>query len=83
MVNNYMCIIVISDGQWLWLNVTCDNKFEFVCKTLQHKRDGMWSEWTEWTACNRRFIRERSHICNNPEPFCGGEDCAGEVAESR
>lgn len=63
--------------------MTCDNKFEYLCKTLQQKLDGGWSEWTEWSACNRQYIRTRSHECSNPAPFCGGNDCPGSVIGQR
>lgn len=72
-----------SNAEWLWVNVTCDNKFEYVCKTMQQKRDGVWTEWTEWSVCDRNYIRRRSHVCNNPSPFCGGSDCPGEANEKR
>ena len=72
-----------SGGEWKWTNQTCDNKFEFVCKTLREKVHGGWSEWTEWTACDRQFIRERSHVCNNPIPLCGGDPCEGGTLERR
>ena len=65
------------------MNVTCDNKFEFVCKTISQKLHGMWSEWTEWSACDRNYIRRRNHVCDNPAPFCGGDDCIGPASEER
>ncbi|KAF6039198.1 hypothetical protein EB796_002496 [Bugula neritina] len=41
----------------------------------------MWSEWTEWSICDRHYRRQRSHVCDNPEPFCGGSDCHGDIVD--
>ncbi|XP_067933264.1 uncharacterized protein [Watersipora subatra] len=73
-----LCIAAnYSDAQWYWLNVSCDSKLEYVCKTQQQKLHGQWNTWTEWTACDRNYMRQRERTCNNPAPFCGGDNCTG------
>uniref|UniRef100_UPI000E55899C thrombospondin-2-like n=1 Tax=Urocitellus parryii TaxID=9999 RepID=UPI000E55899C len=42
--------------------------------------DGRWSPWSPWSACTVTCaggIRERSRVCNSPEPQYGGKDCVG------
>ncbi|KAG3290601.1 thrombospondin 2 [Ictidomys tridecemlineatus] len=46
--------------------------------------DGRWSPWSPWSACTVTCaggIRERSRVCNSPEPQYGGKDCVGDVKE--
>jgi hypothetical protein len=46
--------------------------------------DGRWSPWSPWSACTVTCaggIRERTRVCNSPEPQYGGKDCVGDVKE--
>ncbi|XP_047414234.1 thrombospondin-2 [Sciurus carolinensis] len=46
--------------------------------------DGRWSPWSPWSTCTVSCaggIRERSRVCNSPEPQYGGKDCVGDVKE--
>lgn len=46
--------------------------------------DGRWSPWSPWSACTVTCaggIRERTHVCNSPEPQYGGKACTGDVTE--
>ncbi|MEJ1275475.1 thrombospondin 2 [Cricetulus griseus] len=65
---------------------TCANP-SFVegecCPSCSHF-DGRWSPWSPWSACTVTCaggIRERTRVCNNPEPQYGGKDCVGDVKE--
>ncbi|XP_055980861.1 thrombospondin-2 [Sorex fumeus] len=43
--------------------------------------DGRWSPWSPWSACSVTCaggLRERTRVCNSPEPQHGGKDCAGD-----
>ena len=47
--------------------------------------NGDWSEWTEWSACNKpcnagRLRRWR--FCNNPIPMYNGKSCQSNDTES-
>lgn len=46
--------------------------------------DGRWSPWSPWSACTVTCaggIRERTRVCNSPEPQHGGKACMGDVTE--
>ncbi|ELW69074.1 Thrombospondin-2 [Tupaia chinensis] len=46
--------------------------------------DGRWSPWSPWSACTVTCaggIKERSRVCNSPEPQHGGKACVGDVTE--
>uniref|UniRef100_A0A2I3S3Q5 Thrombospondin-2 n=1 Tax=Pan troglodytes TaxID=9598 RepID=A0A2I3S3Q5_PANTR len=46
--------------------------------------DGRWSPWSPWSACTVTCaggIRERTRVCNSPEPQYGGKACVGDVQE--
>ncbi|XP_063427238.1 uncharacterized protein LOC134710771 [Mytilus trossulus] len=43
--------------------------------------DGMWTQWSPWSACNVTCdggLRHTQRTCTNPAPKFGGEECAGE-----
>ncbi|XP_012879964.1 PREDICTED: thrombospondin-2 [Dipodomys ordii] len=53
------------------------------CPSCSHF-DGRWSPWSPWSACTVTCaggIRERSRVCNSPEPQHGGKDCVGDLKE--
>ncbi|XP_070599503.1 complement component C6-like [Erythrolamprus reginae] len=43
--------------------------------------DGYWSCWSAWSACDASFKRQRSRLCNNPEPMNGGKPCEGDAED--
>uniref|UniRef100_A0A670YPP8 Thrombospondin 2 n=1 Tax=Pseudonaja textilis TaxID=8673 RepID=A0A670YPP8_PSETE len=46
--------------------------------------NGRWGPWSPWSACTVSCgggIRERSRLCNSPEPQYGGKACAGDVLQ--
>ncbi|KAM7135195.1 thrombospondin-2 isoform 4-T4 [Molossus nigricans] len=48
--------------------------------------DGRWSPWSPWSACTVTCaggIRERTRVCNSPEPQHGGKACAGDVVDQQ
>ncbi|KAL7987599.1 hypothetical protein Chor_006518 [Crotalus horridus] len=58
-------------------------------ETEECKRDpcpinGRWGPWSPWSGCTVSCgggIRERSRLCNSPEPQYGGKACAGDVIQ--
>lgn len=42
----------------------------------------MWSEWTEWTACDISKSRSRTKRCDSPQHLCGGDPCEGKAIQS-
>lgn len=55
--------------------------FPVVCPTPVN---GRWSPWSPWSACTVTCgggIRERSRLCNSPEPQYGGKACMGDVIQ--
>uniref|UniRef100_A0A8C5SKP9 Complement C6 n=1 Tax=Laticauda laticaudata TaxID=8630 RepID=A0A8C5SKP9_LATLA len=43
--------------------------------------DGYWSCWSAWSACDASFKRQRTRLCNNPEPMNGGKSCNGDAED--
>ncbi|XP_013910560.1 PREDICTED: complement component C6-like [Thamnophis sirtalis] len=43
--------------------------------------DGYWSCWSPWSACDASFKRQRTRLCNNPEPMNGGKPCKGDAED--
>ncbi|ETE64493.1 Complement component C6, partial [Ophiophagus hannah] len=43
--------------------------------------DGYWSCWSAWSACDASFKRQRTRLCNNPEPMNGGKPCNGDAED--
>lgn len=55
-----------------------------ACQRAPCPIDGRWSPWSPWSACTVTCaggIRERTRVCNSPEPQYGGKDCVGDVTE--
>uniref|UniRef100_A0A182ND63 Hemicentin-1 n=1 Tax=Anopheles dirus TaxID=7168 RepID=A0A182ND63_9DIPT len=51
-----------------------------TCKLRECHVDGGWSEWTNWSRCNKscgKGIKTRKRFCNKPEPKAGGKPCVG------
>lgn len=46
--------------------------------------NGQWGPWSPWSACTVTCgggIRERSRLCNSPEPQYGGKPCVGDTKQ--
>lgn len=46
--------------------------------------NGRWGPWSPWSACTVTCgggIRERSRLCNSPEPQYGGKPCVGDTKQ--
>ncbi|ETE66794.1 Thrombospondin-2, partial [Ophiophagus hannah] len=55
-----------------------------VCERDPCPINGRWGPWSPWSACTVSCgggIRERSRLCNSPEPQYGGKACAGDVLQ--
>uniref|UniRef100_A0A2K6KTC0 Thrombospondin-2 n=1 Tax=Rhinopithecus bieti TaxID=61621 RepID=A0A2K6KTC0_RHIBE len=55
-----------------------------ACQGAPCPIDGRWSPWSPWSACTVTCaggIRERTRVCNSPEPQYGGKACVGDVQE--
>jgi len=44
--------------------------------------DGGFSDWSDWSDC-KDGMQERTRTCTNPPPQGKGEDCEGELSETR
>ena len=42
--------------------------------------DGGWSDWLVGN-CTVSCVKERTRLCNNPTPSCGGMNCSGQGVE--
>ncbi|XP_043923760.1 thrombospondin-2 isoform X2 [Protopterus annectens] len=52
------------------------------CKAIECPIDGQWGPWSPWSTCSDTCgggLRERSRICNSPEPQFGGKPCLGDA----
>lgn len=51
---------------------------------LHNLVNGQWGPWSPWSACTVTCgggIRERSRLCNSPEPQYGGKPCVGDIKQ--
>lgn len=54
--------------------------------TICTPTNGGWSIWSSWSLCTAECgggTRQRTRICNNPTPSCGGSNCDGSSTESQ
>ena len=54
--------------------------------SLLADRDGGWSLWGHWSACNKQCgagLRWRSRECSNPTAQGHGRDCEGHTMEGQ
>ncbi|XP_062508274.1 SCO-spondin-like [Corticium candelabrum] len=61
-----------------------DDRESKPCNTRQCPVNGGWSYWTEWSHCSTtcdRGGRNRSRVCNDPEPRYNGTECPGLATE--
>ncbi|KAH0627910.1 hypothetical protein JD844_008477 [Phrynosoma platyrhinos] len=67
-----------------WVESTKENPtvvdFESCC-LLKDAVDGYWSCWSAWSSCDASFKRQRTRLCNNPQPMNGGKPCEGKGEE--
>ncbi|XP_060579782.1 thrombospondin-1-like [Ruditapes philippinarum] len=50
--------------------------------------DGMWGDWSPWSACSptcgdSSSLQTRSRNCDNPAPSDGGQNCLGSSSDTR
>ena len=43
--------------------------------------DGGWSDWLVGN-CTASCVKNRTRLCNNPAPSCGGMNCSGLAEET-
>ncbi|XP_054018784.1 thrombospondin-2 isoform X1 [Dryobates pubescens] len=54
------------------------------CEKVPCPVNGRWGPWSPWSACTVTCgggIRERSRLCNSPEPLYGGKPCVGDTKQ--
>uniref|UniRef100_A0A8C9F108 Thrombospondin-2 n=1 Tax=Pavo cristatus TaxID=9049 RepID=A0A8C9F108_PAVCR len=54
------------------------------CEKAPCPVNGQWGPWSPWSACTVTCgggIRERSRLCNSPEPQYGGKPCVGDTKQ--
>ncbi|KAJ6664621.1 hypothetical protein lerEdw1_006194 [Lerista edwardsae] len=54
------------------------------CEGIPCPINGRWGPWSPWSVCTVTCgggIRERSRLCNSPEPQYGGKTCTGDVIQ--
>ncbi|OWK49438.1 Thrombospondin-2, partial [Lonchura striata] len=54
------------------------------CEKVPCPVNGQWGPWSPWSACTVTCgggIRERSRLCNSPEPQYGGKPCVGDTKQ--
>ncbi|XP_053794370.1 thrombospondin-2 isoform X2 [Vidua chalybeata] len=54
------------------------------CEKVPCPVNGQWGPWSPWSACTVTCgggIRERSRLCNSPEPQYGGKLCVGDTKQ--
>ncbi|XP_049641111.1 thrombospondin-2 [Suncus etruscus] len=57
-----------------------------ACEGTPCPVDGRWSPWSPWSACSVTCaggLRERTRMCNSPEPQHGGKACTGDPKQQQ
>ncbi|XP_060563934.1 thrombospondin-1-like [Ruditapes philippinarum] len=80
-------------------NIDCGflNTVTNICADIHHAKticprfcdlcslvDGMWSDWTAWSACDvtcDNGTQSRTRTCSNPPPSNGGLNCTGHTRD--